>query len=213
MKKILLISLPFVFVIFSSLHSADMKHSFAFSIGFLSQKNPYTRFSFYDFGNETWYLKTLNPWTNNNIGVGFSFGGLYSMLINDTGIFTTQIQFESTGYSAVILDVGGGLKIRLLDFLSLDIETFLSLSQTGANIENTIDPNEKIGVYIALLGLKTKLSLEMEISKKLFISIYSSYAAYPWFLSKNNGLYVNGFRSSTTIFDSFQIGLELGRYF
>ncbi len=220
MSKRIIITGFFIFTLLtSSMYGAA--HKFFGSAALLMRNSYISQISALS-TNGNWYAVNIKNWQAPNvpIGVGIALG--YEATFKNNLFFRISTGIESTGDFMWPIDIGGGIKFNIKNGVKLSMGIYFATVQTGGklgivpNILGVIgkNPPEEISYYMGMFGAKTRIALEIPISKKMVLSSFISYAAYP--LAANNivndldtDIYINNFAQSLSL-DGFQIGLEFG---
>jgi len=218
-NKFILLILTIISILPSYSHSKNKKYQqrWGISTAYLIQNSPFQEISTFQ-ANSFWYAQGHKAWKAGDTGMGFALGFSYDIMNRSGFMFRIQGFLETTGWIAGIIDIGTGIRTTIARKYPFSIEVYLSIAQTGSKLSLIGLPNktlpENINTYIGLFGFKTRVALEIPISKKgAFITPYVSYAVYPWKLSNLKAdILINGIDKGG-IFDSLQIGFELGSKF
>ncbi|MGL5955081.1 MAG: hypothetical protein ACRC0X_00525 [Brevinema sp.] len=193
-----------------SVSGSSVQHRVSLLTSMLVQNNPIAELATFQ---ETWYARQFNVWEAGSAGIGFAIGFAYDLQGKQGALFRIQTFLESTGYIMGTFDIGTGIRIPLgQKGINFSTEFYFSMAVTGGElgIIGVIDQPSSFSTVVGLFGFKGRLALEIPLAKKMFLTPYLSYVAYPWHYASAHPEYkINGNSKGVTV-DGLQIGLELG---
>lgn len=220
MKKIVLI---LMFLSFSSLYSQRKSFLQRWSVNssLLVQNSP-TREIVTVLYDGSIYAKQFKLADVGNASLGAYIGGAYDLTFKNGVMFRIQTGLETTGNFLWTTDIGTGIRVpsNLGKKHYFSVGIYFSVGQSFGNLKKVgtliSGDSEYLSFYLAVFGVKTRMSYEIPLSKNYFISPFISYSAYPWKASsvdnEKKEVFLNGIREGA-ILDGLYIGLEFGQKF
>ena len=223
MSKCITITGFFIFTLLTS-SMYGLTHKFFGSAALLMRNSYISQISTLS-TNGNWYAVNIENWQAPNVPIGIAAALGYEATFKNNFFLRISTGIESTGNFMWPIDIGGGIKLHIKDGVKLSIGIYFATIQTGGklgivpNILGVVgkNPPEEISYYMGMFGFKGRVALEMPISKKITLSPFLSYAAYPHTAHNiisdlDTDIYINNLAQGLRL-DGFQIGLELGILF
>ncbi len=170
--------------------------------------------------NDNWYAVNIDNWElrNTPLGIGIALG--YEATFKNNFFLRVSTGIESTGDFMWPIDIGGGIKLNIKNGVKLSIGVYFATVQTGGklgivpNILGTVgkNPPEEISYYMGMFGFKGRVAIEIPLNRKMTISPFLSYAAYPHTAHNiisdlDTDIYINNLAQGLRL-DGIQIGAE-----